>query len=107
MSAEHNPLVSDERIATIAEYVSGTNIDPGIRHERKQAAESALYLFRDHIATYESDCAKTREVVQKLVDALEATKHKPFWWKHHPSEEWIYDALADAKSELNIEPTKP
>lgn len=70
---------------------------------------------RDHVVAcgagravrniYEADRAKTLAVVQRLVDALEGTKSKPDWWRHHPSEEWIYDALADAKYELGIEPT--
>lgn len=104
MSNEHKMLLSDERIKTIAEHVSGTNANDGIRHERRQAAESALYLFRDHLNVYEADRAKMREVVQRLVDALDkCTIDRP---DIHGTD-FQAQALSLAKSELNIEPTKP
>lgn len=55
---------------------------------------------------YEAERAKTHALVQQLVDALEATKHKPDWWRHHPSEEWIYDVIADA-AEQGFKPFQP
>ena len=83
---ELKPLVSDEQIrgykgeATIVKMLNNVELSP-----RK---------VRD---IYEAERAKTHTLVQQLVDALEATKHKPDWWRHHPSEEWIYDVMADAK----------
>jgi hypothetical protein len=54
---------------------------------------------------YEADRLKTREVVQALCNALEGTKTNPSWWREHPSESWIHDAMESAK-ELGIVPKK-
>jgi len=52
----------------------------------------------------QSENAKLRALVQELVDALEGTKSNTHWWRAHPSEEWIADAMSDAK-EAGFTPT--
>ena len=60
--------------------------------------------IREQVEPLEAEVAKLRELVQVLVDALEGTKSNTHWWRAHPSEEWIADAMSDAK-EAGFTPT--
>lgn len=48
--------------------------------------------------TGEQSRTKDADLIQMLVDALEGTKKDPNWWRGHPAEDWIPEALAAARS---------
>ena len=56
---------------------------------------------------YREEVEPCRKMIQELVDAMEGTKRNVSWWREHPSESWIHDALAKAKEQFGIEPSKP
>jgi len=96
------PLVSDAKLQGALDKVAQFNLP----------SFEAMKLVRD---AYEGDRAKTREVVQSLVDALKlATGWLPYHERMEEDSENKFDAtdkaivhaLALAKSKLQIEPTK-
>jgi len=66
--------------------------------------EGCATTIREEVEPLEAENAKLRALVQELVDALEGTKSNTHWWRAHPSEEWIADAMSDAK-EAGFTPT--
>lgn len=61
--------------------------------------EAYIACIREEVEPLEAENVKLRALVQGLVDALEGTKSNTGWWRSHPSEEWIADAIADAASQ--------
>ena len=104
------PLVSDEQLlGPVNNWHVGGRIVP--LYGRKMTG----YDVRD---IYEADRAKTREVVQALVDALRNADRYgnfrndgPYHFNpdsdQHALQKFEAAAIALAKSQLQIEPTKP
>ena len=103
------PLVSDDAIV----LMTRDKLTPAIGY-MKAYVEGCSHTRN----IYEADRAKTREVVQALVDALERTLDPTSFAMTQarlPITQHEYrralqqgsQALALAKSQLNIEPTKP
>ena len=95
------PLVSDDAIAKVMADQFNTQRDHVV----------ACGAARSVRNIYEADRAKTREVVQALVDALWQFEGAVVYVGWDPAEREKHKAaaqsLALAKSQLNIEPTKP
>lgn len=82
------PLLSDDMIRDTFMYGS-------FLEDAEHGFVSGANYVRNE---YEIARAKDRELIQELVDALDATKKSPMWFREHPSESWIADALASAKA---------
>lgn len=94
------PLVSDAQLLGPANnwYVAGRTIP---LYEKKMPGDNVRDI-------YEADRAKTREVVQALVDALATcqTFGGKTWSEDSYDEVAVAAALALAKSQLSISPSK-
>ena len=93
------PLLSDDDALTMARK-EASNWRVGNQSDAVAGAEETILAVRK---IYEADRAKTREVVQRLVDALQRERLK---YSDIVDMLNIDRALALAKSQLNIEPTK-
>lgn len=72
--------------------------------EEVEPLEASHAILAKAVAKSDAELAKLRALVRGLVDALEGTKSNTHWWRAHPSEEWIADAMSDAK-EAGFTPT--
>ena len=74
------------------------------KHNLGFGGENVAKVAVEAIEQKTAENVKLRALVQELVDALEGTKSNTHWWRAHPSEEWIADAMSDAK-EAGFTPT--
>ncbi len=81
-------------VAECLAYNPGVELAPN-----RLAREVYRACIREEVEPLEAENVKLRALVQGLVDALEGTKSNTGWWRSHPSEEWIADAIADAASQ--------